>query len=149
MLGLVKKGETVVLPTAIVTYRDDRVYPGDQRPAVNWSEVSAVIDATTSPAPVPYSAQAGVGKMLTPIRRRAALNIADILSIRASEANGSRLVGRNLNQIRVSGSDQHIVGKLPVAERVNIQAPPQSTLSAQTVLKPDPTWAPAYAKLMG
>lgn len=143
MFGGLKR--TDKLPTSVVTYPDDRTYRGTHdEQAVNWREPAAIIDATTSPGPVPYSAQ--TARQITGHARRCSLAIQSVLSVMASESRGSALISREPGAIVLTST---LGGRIPTTERVIIEMPPGSSLSAQTVLNPDPTWAPAYGKLMG
>jgi hypothetical protein len=139
-----KRGDRVVLPQH-VTVATTELHPGrDWTPQENF-RAPADFQAEESPRPVPYGEFAGHGKVDSERWVRQVLAIRDKLSIRASEVNGSAIMGKTEPGSVVITS--YLGGQLPIRERTNITQPDQTTYGALATLRPDPTWAPQYAKI--
>lgn len=136
--GLVKRGQSVTIPTTVVVVPGPRVagnapHKGNQTPRIHV-QAPAAVPTEQSPFPTPYSAFAGVGRPTLSRWLDEVLAIDDKLSIRAWEGAGSRLV-QKVPSALVIGMPQ-TGGMNPVRESVNIEPPAQTTLSALATLRP-------------
>lgn len=141
---LVRRGERVTPQHVEVATTE--LHPGrDWVPQENMRE-PIVMEVESSPLPVNYTSFAGVGKVDLNRWVRTVLDIPGKLSIRASEVNGSRTIGKaepGSVVVTMGGPG----GQLPIRERTTIEQPAQTTYGALATLRPDPTTAPQYAKI--
>lgn len=138
-------------PTAVIVYRDyttagNPPHKGNHPPVFS-GQAPAPVDAETAPIAVPYSSFHDVGKVTHSRWLWQSLNIMGILSIRASDMNGSALVPKVRSALVVGMPAT--AGQRPVRDSVNIEQPAQTTHSALATLAPTPGGSLAYRKIGG
>src|SRR4051812_25851612 len=119
--GLVKRGQTVTIPTSVIVVPGPRVagnapHKGAQTPRFH-GQVPSDVPTEQSPPPTPYSSFSGIGHITHARWLDQVLAIGDKLSIRAWEGAGSILVQKVPSALVIGMPPS--AGMNPVRESVN------------------------------